>query len=224
MQSLFTNRCILSSLAAGVVIMLYGCAGMKDSKSSQAGENIWRVPARTANPVNGSEPASTVIDARPAALINGMAVTWGELRPYLNELAGGQALKEVVLDRRINQALNQAGIVIGLDDAVAERKRMLESFNDDPNEAIKQLNQWRKRECWGDSRFEALLMRKAGLRALVQKKNSKTLDPAADVSTSDNHDQEQALMDQLADQLLSQTTVSIFDDELKESWKWLKQD
>ncbi|MCZ6542944.1 MAG: hypothetical protein O6768_04705, partial [Planctomycetota bacterium] len=51
---------------------------------------------------NSAAPAearisSTVIDARPAAMVNGMVVEWGELRPLLNEAAGAEVLQEIIL-------------------------------------------------------------------------------------------------------------------------------
>jgi hypothetical protein len=116
------------------------------------------------------ETAATVIDARPAALINGKAVTWGELRPALTELAGADALQELILDQRLAASLADAGIVITPDDAVGERKLLLESLHDDPNVAVRMLEELRNRQKLGKARFESLLMRNAGLRALVRAK------------------------------------------------------
>jgi hypothetical protein len=219
----FTIHRILIAITLAAASQLYGCVAASDSSSGAGGENIRRLPASNDRLTAGAAPVSTIVDARPAALVNGQSVTWGELRPYLTDLAGAQALEEVVLDRRINEELTKAGIVIGLDDAVAERRTILQSFADDPNDAIRLLNEWRNAQSLGDARFEALLLRKAGLRALVRSRTNAAEAAAPETSQTAPGDREQSMMDQLATELLGRTTVSVFDDELKSSWQRRKK-
>jgi parvulin-like peptidyl-prolyl isomerase len=115
-----------------------------------------------------SSAVATVIDARPAAMIDGKSVTWGELRPILNDLAGADALREYILDTKITKAMAEAGITVGNDDIAAERKMLLENLSDDPNTAIRLLDELRDRQNLGRARFESQLRRNAGLRAMVR--------------------------------------------------------
>ncbi|MHC4102505.1 MAG: hypothetical protein ACYSW1_16675, partial [Planctomycetota bacterium] len=57
-------------------------------------------------------PPSTMVDARPAALVEGRIVDWGGLQPLLNEAAGADVLAEVILDRMLEAELDDAGILI----------------------------------------------------------------------------------------------------------------
>lgn len=113
-------------------------------------------------------PAASIVDARPAALVDGASVFWTQIRPTLNELAGAEALQELILDRKIEGALAAAKITIIPDDAAGERKLLLESLNDDPNVAIRLLDELRDRQKLGKVRFDALMRRNAALRALVK--------------------------------------------------------
>jgi len=175
---------ILAAALGAFSFLLYGCTTAQDSPhSGTSARNSPNQAFRTdqsasdlSTPISlvdsprlaKPEPVSTVVDARPAALVNGMPVTWGELRPLLNELAGAEALQEIVLDRKLAEFLPQAGISITEDDIAREKKLLLESLNDDPNVAMRLLDELRERQRLGKTRFEALMRRNAGLRALVQ--------------------------------------------------------
>jgi hypothetical protein len=114
------------------------------------------------------EPVSTVIDARPAALVNGKSVRWGELRPALNEIAGAEALRDLILDRALEAAAAEARLVVTDDDLAAEERRLLRTLSDDPATALRLLDELRDVQGLGDARHRALLRRNAILRALVQ--------------------------------------------------------
>lgn len=189
------SRGIVSLLILPAVAVLYGCEAPPDSSrtagqptmAATAGNSVsaaattpqqqqqqqhtrqtQQPPAPIIVPAGGDSPVGTLVDARPAALVNGRPVTWGDLRPALNELAGAEALYELALDRRIAEELAAANITISPDDVAAERKALLESLSDDPNIAIRLLDELRDRQNLGRTRFEALLRRNAGLRALVR--------------------------------------------------------
>jgi parvulin-like peptidyl-prolyl isomerase len=110
---------------------------------------------------------STVVDARPAAMINGRRISWGEMRPILNEAAGAIAINEILLDQRLLQATADAGVTITEQDVAAERRLFLEALDRDPATALRLLEEVRNRQGLGPVRFRSLLRRNAMLRALV---------------------------------------------------------
>jgi len=114
-------------------------------------------------------PPATVVDARPAAFIDGMSVPWGALRPTLGEIAGADALREEVLDRRIAAAFAERGFTLTGGAEAAERRRLLESLDaDDTDRAIRMLDEIRRQERLGPHRFRMLMRRNAMLRAMIE--------------------------------------------------------
>jgi foldase protein PrsA len=113
-------------------------------------------------------PPSTMVDARPAALVEGRIVDWGELQPLLNEAAGADVLAEVILDRMLARELHDAGILITAEDVDAERALFYETLSDDPDVAARLARQVRARQGLGPTRLDRLLKRNAALRALVR--------------------------------------------------------
>ncbi len=129
-----------------------------------------RTPSRSLVSEQSIEPLppATVIDARPAALLNGRTITWSELRPVLAEFAGGVAIEEVVLERQLRVALADESIIITDDDVEAERRLLEESLSDDRDLAVRLVQELRNRQGLGEHRFRGLLWRNAALRALVR--------------------------------------------------------
>jgi len=119
-------------------------------------------------PDDGSGQAvSTVIDARPVALANGRQVPWGDLKPLLTELAGAQALEELLLDRALDDLAAERGVIITRDDLSRERTTLLESMHEDRATALQLLEDMRTARGLGPVRFERLLRRTAIMRAIV---------------------------------------------------------
>jgi parvulin-like peptidyl-prolyl isomerase len=140
----------------GVAAMLAGCTA--DGGGSSAG----------AGPGPGSTlPPQVSVDGRPVALINGAGVPWSELRPRLLESAGAEVLADWILDQRLTAALLDAGIRIAPRMLEVEQDRLLDRLAEDPGEAARLLAELRDSRNLGPVRFEALLRRNAGLRALV---------------------------------------------------------
>ncbi|MCA9297035.1 MAG: hypothetical protein KC983_10970, partial [Phycisphaerales bacterium] len=88
------------------------------------------------DPLNPSTP----IDARPAAIINGRSISFGDLRDALSEAAGGLVLEEAILDAQLRRALADAGELITDRDRNAERERLLATLSDDPDQAARLLS------------------------------------------------------------------------------------
>lgn len=102
-------------------------------------------------------------------MINGRAVSWGELRPLLSEAAGAEILREVALDRVLEEIAQRRGVNISEEDVAAERRLMRKTLAlDDPDRAVRLLNELRQRTGLGERRFQALLRRNATLRALIR--------------------------------------------------------
>ncbi|MEM7228255.1 MAG: hypothetical protein AAF432_05490 [Planctomycetota bacterium] len=110
---------------------------------------------------------STTVDARPAALINGASVNWGDLRDPLCEAAGGLILEELILDQQLRRTLAEDGYFITQADLDRERTVLLGTLNEDPNQAAQLLQELRKRRGLGPERFESMLFRTAALRKIV---------------------------------------------------------
>ncbi|MFO0829920.1 MAG: peptidylprolyl isomerase [Phycisphaerales bacterium] len=119
---------------------------------------------------DGSGPAavdSHASAAAPVAAWRDKSLTWNDLRPALAELGGATAMRDAFLDYRIDQALAARNTTIDAAAIERERSLLVRSLDPDPNVAERLLAQIRQREDLGPVRFEALLKRNAGLRALV---------------------------------------------------------
>ncbi len=177
--------CFRSSATVPIVaalLLLYGCETGSDSQSGGFGSgSAGKAPAVNNDTLysdgprqihqkttgDGSIPVATMVDARPAALVNGTQINWGELRPLLNEAAGAEVLEEVIVDMMLQRQLESAGRVVGQQDVERERELLLKSLSIDPNVAMRLLEELRARRGLGDMRFQRLLKRNAILRALV---------------------------------------------------------
>lgn len=151
-----------ASLAFGLIAI--GCDSPQ-SRPGIAGPGPNGVDRTTIEPTG--IPPETIVDARPAAFVEGLAVPWGRLRDALTERAGAEVLRELVLDRRLDRALVDAGITLGQADIRTEEEMLLRSLSDDPDEAARLLEALRDRRGLGELRFREMLRRTAGLRALV---------------------------------------------------------
>lgn len=157
----------------------YGCAAEPDSGLQATAPSNLTAPSTEAEPRGevvaqaGSPPlaiqegAVTMVDARPAALVNGETVSWGQLRPILNEAAGALALREILLDQRLAVLTAEAGITISEREIDAEQRQLVESLNENANTALRLLEELRTRQGLGPVRFRMLMKRNAALRALV---------------------------------------------------------
>jgi hypothetical protein len=144
---------------------LFACAGPSDSPETWTKSDPHGLSrAEVAEEV----PPTTMVDARPAALVEGRVIEWGDLRPYLSEAAGADVLGEVILDRMLAGALADAAITLRRDDVDAERALFYRTFSDDPDVAARLAREVRARQGLGPRRLDALLRRNAALRALVR--------------------------------------------------------
>lgn len=144
-------------------LLLAGCGGpTQGQRPSPASTASGRPAAPTTSA--GENPGLDVA----VAGWRDRVVTWRDLAPALIELGGATALRDAFLDQRIAQALADRSITVGADAIEAERRHLLASLDPDPNQATRLLDMIRTQQGLGPVRFEALLRRNAGLRALVQ--------------------------------------------------------
>lgn len=146
---------------------LFACAGPSDSPGRKTPSES---SGRGAIDGAGGDDfvISTFIDARPAALVEGIVVEWGEMRPLLNEAAGAAILQEIVLDRMLTMELARAGLPPVTDrDVERERELFYETLSPDPDVAARLARELRIRQGLGRLRMNRLLRRNASLRALV---------------------------------------------------------
>lgn len=160
------RRAIQGVTAAAAALNLFACSPHADSAGGALGP--WARPGVTPETADGGVAVTTYIDARPAALVQGKVMEWGELRPQLSEAAGGVVLREAVIDRLLAAELAARGIALRPDDVERERSLFFESLNPDADVSARLARELRARQGLGRVRFEALLRRNAGLRALVR--------------------------------------------------------
>jgi hypothetical protein len=104
--------------------------------------------------------------------MRGATITWGDLAPALAEVNGAAALEDAVLDRMVALRLQETGIVLGAEDIDREREQLRATLADeaglDADASEEMLENIRRDRGLGPRRFEALLRRNAGLRALAR--------------------------------------------------------
>ena len=108
------------------------------------------------------------------AYVAGEPVRADDLRTPMLEATGGEILSEWVLDEMLRRRLDTAGQTLTQADLDAERAVLLATLSDDADDAARLLGELRGRRGWGPTRFEALLRRNAGLRALVAQRGEVT--------------------------------------------------
>lgn len=101
------------------------------------------------------------------AYIGGEPVRTADLLVPLIEATGGEILSELVLDEMLRRRLDTAGLTLTTAALDAERAILMETLSADEDQAARLLAELRQRRGWGTVRFDALLRRNAGLRALV---------------------------------------------------------
>jgi hypothetical protein len=144
---------------------LFACAGPSDSPGWQ---DAAETSGETAFDGTGNDFVSTtLIDARPAALVEGSIVNWAEMRPLLNEAAGAAILQEVILDRMLIIELARTGRSVTDRDQQRERDLLYETLSPDPDVAARLAKALQVRQGLGKRRFRRLLHRNASLRALI---------------------------------------------------------
>ena len=153
-----TRLMILSSLLLGA------CAAEPRSIST--------TPAAPTPPASATAARKSIDPL--VAVIDGQTRGFDALRAPLVELGGQTALRDANLDQRLKARLKRDGITIGAEEIERERALLLQTLvtksdgsAGDNDRAVELLGQIRLKQGLGATRFDALLARNAGLRALV---------------------------------------------------------
>lgn len=146
-----------STATAAVVLSTALCA------SCANGPRV-HVPSPDAADARRTQPVATT---SLVAMVDGQPVDFASIRPALVEVSGNAVLLDQVVDTRLSARLRSAGVVIDAAAIERERNALLEALAADPGRAADLLESIRRRQGLGPTRFESLLRRNAGLRALV---------------------------------------------------------
>lgn len=155
----------------GVLILAAGCRSGSDPLAGLERSEEPVSVARTGQVQRGA--ADAVARSEAVALVDEQPVSLATLSPALLEIAGAAALEEVILDRRLRAACERRGIEVTEEDARREAMLMVSAMIDtgvasDDDDAVRLLERIRRQRRLGEARFEALLMRNAMLRRLVE--------------------------------------------------------
>lgn len=163
-------------LRTSLIIVIFG-ALLAGCKAGSGGEGLFATGGGAGTGgtggTGGTSAAGTAGGAAEAggkavAFVEGRPITVNDLQPAVYEAAGGQILAEMVLDRRIERRLAERGITLAGSQIMAEKEVLLKTLDaGNEDQATRLLRELRKRRGLGDQRFEQLLKRNAGLRALI---------------------------------------------------------
>lgn len=136
------------------VISICGCGGPR------AGDSLLQ-PQTTRE--------STRQPARPALLIANTALSRDALWPVVAEIAGKEAIREIVLDQAVATELSRTNIVITQEDVERERARLRTRLAPSvgAEEANEIMGMVLNRRGIGPARLGAMLKRNAGMRKLI---------------------------------------------------------
>lgn len=147
----------------GLILLLGAC----DATSQRIREPLPTAEARTKS-VHAPEPP-VAYWRFPGDPGRGAPIRSQDLDAVMVETSGRLAMQEVVLDKVLEHELDRRGIELD-ESATAREQQLLLVALDPMNEvrAMELLEEVRRREGLGPSRFAALLRRNAALRAMVQ--------------------------------------------------------
>lgn len=122
-------------------------------------------------PASAGAASGSAWSDTPPALVNGVPLTWHELRPAMIEAGGGVALQEAVLDRLVRAEAQRRGLAISDADIAAEHERLAGSVSRQAAlssaDAERVVEDLRRARGLGPQRYRRLLERNALLRRLV---------------------------------------------------------
>ncbi len=162
----FTSRSLNARGAVLAALALSGApGGCAAPESKPAGAPRAAEATVVAPPGRAARPEATGL----VAIVDGRPIAFDSLRAALVERAGGEILLDAVVDARLAERLRRAGVEVDRVRIEREREVLLDALSDDRARALELLRGIRDRQGLGDTRFESLLARNAGLRALVER-------------------------------------------------------
>ncbi|MFM9957713.1 MAG: peptidylprolyl isomerase [Phycisphaerales bacterium] len=140
----------------------------RDTRGLTASERFLRESPLGERAASGTAEAAA---DRAAAMVDGAALSWDQMRAALGEAAGREVLDEIALEAGLAGRFRDAGLT--LDATMIDRERTLFEASAGAgglvgSEARVLLERVRRERGLGPARFAALLRRNAMLRTLVQ--------------------------------------------------------
>lgn len=102
------------------------------------------------------------------AYLNSQPIRWEQLKTPLIEAHGRDVLADLILQQMVARRLADRGQTLTSNEIEAEKKLLIRSLDDDPDQAQRLLTAMRQERRLGEVRFHRLLTRQAGLRMLIQ--------------------------------------------------------
>lgn len=124
-------------------------------------------PGSAASSASLSAASRTPAAGRVLAYVAGEPVRVKDLMVPMTEAVGGEILGELVLDEMLRRRLETAEIELTPEILEAERVILSQTLSPEEDDAARLLAELRERRGLGEVRFNGLLRRNAGLRALV---------------------------------------------------------
>jgi len=159
------------AIALAIMLTAAGCASrsytevsFSPQKPRRGGVESRKSTAASARPAPAAAPAGA---GDAIALVGSRTIEFSQLRPLLIEAAGGDVLRELVLDEQITRELEKRKLTVDESDVQREREWMLSQLSDDPDQARRLLDELLRRRGMGPRRFALSLRQSAGLRKLV---------------------------------------------------------
>ncbi len=123
--------------------------------------------------IGSTEGASDPALEQTAALIDGVALSWDQIRPFMAEAGGRLALEELALDYLVDREARRRAVVLTREDIDRERDLLTDSIAQtagagDSQDAARIVMAVRRRRGLGPERFAGLVRRSALLRKMVQ--------------------------------------------------------
>lgn len=177
----FVPGLMLFAASVAAVCLSWGCEGVSTPGGAAQGPRIDASPRGSARgaPTGDAATAAQAPAERPAAIVNGVSISWDDLRPPMVEAAGAAALEEAALDALLGQELASRGVRWTDLDIERERTLLLEQLREgaprrpmranesEDDFAARLLAELRAARGLGPVRFEGYLRRNAALRLLV---------------------------------------------------------
>lgn len=124
-------------------------------------------PERATVPIDAVPNSATL--SKPLALRGGERISMDQVEVTLLEMAGGAAIREVVLNNAVDREAARRGMALNEATLDRERSAMREMLSPTADRSELLLREIRLRDGLGPARFGAMLRRSALLRAMIQK-------------------------------------------------------
>ncbi len=157
-----------------VATLQTGCTNQTGSANRSPFADLVETGSIEDSNTNGSSRSSQgfvseaeVITGVPFALLDDEPITYESVSDLLAEAAGGIVLREIAIDRAIQQRLSAGRLEVADAHIAQERRILLDSLHADAGVAARLLKQLRVSRNLGPRRYSQFIRRNASLRLLI---------------------------------------------------------